>query len=105
MKVNLCGNYFVLRDLDIIFEKIVTHELAHHFYYYHDTKRFSFEDICWKNDTVKRAECSSKDFVTEYAQTLSTEDYAEHFMYRFLDLIDESTSIIERKSAHFEQYK
>ncbi len=105
LKVNLCGNYFVLRDIDLIFEKIVTHELGHHFYYYHDSKRGEFEDICWKSDSVRNSACKAKDFVTEYAQTLSTEDYSEHFMYRFLDLVDNSTAQLQKKSDHFEQYK
>jgi len=103
--VNLCGNYFVLRDIDLIFEKIVTHELAHHFYYYRDTKAGAFEDLCWKSDTVRNTACKSNDFVTEYAQTLSTEDYAEHFMYRFLKLVDNNTAILQGKTDHFEEYK
>ncbi|USN55562.1 MAG: hypothetical protein H6765_03025 [Candidatus Peribacteria bacterium] len=48
LKLNFCTNYFVLRDLDKIFEKIVAHELAHHFYYYHDDQSDEFLAICWK---------------------------------------------------------
>ncbi len=105
LKLNLCGNYFVLRDIDIIFEKIVTHELGHHFYYYRDSKWGAFEDICRKSDSARNSSCKAKDFVTEYAQTLSTEDYAEHFMYRFLDLVENDTAILQKKSDHFDSYR
>lgn len=105
LKVNVCGNYFVLRDLDFIFEKIVTHELAHHFYYYHDNKSWAFEDICRSSPWVRNNVCKSTDFVTDYAQTLSTEDYAEHFMYWFLWLVENTTAILQKKTTHFEQYR
>ncbi len=105
LKVNLCGNYFVLRDLDVILEKIVTHELGHHFYYYRDGTRGEFEDICWKSQSIRNSACDNEDFVTEYARSLSTEDYAEHFMYRFLDLIESPTSVLKEKSGHFNSVK
>ncbi len=104
LKVNMCGNYFVLRDIDTIFEKIVTHELGHHFYYYKDTKAGEFGDICRKSSTVRNSACKDSDFVTDYAQTLSTEDYAEHFMYLFLNLIKNNNKILQKKTDHFAQF-
>ena len=54
LKVNICGNFFVLRDLDQTYEKIITHELGHHFYYYHDrVGHEDFEGIC-REDTQKQ---------------------------------------------------
>ena len=86
-KVNLCGNFFVIRSLAETYQKIVVHELGHHFYYYHDNETHdAFTNICWVNTDTKKSSCQSSDFVSDYAQTLSVEDYAEQFMYWFLDL-------------------
>lgn len=103
LKVNVCGNFFVLRDMTDIYEKIVTHELGHHFYYYHDrVTHDDFKDICRSSVNQIKDNCKESDFVSDYAQTLAVEDYAEHFMYRFLDILPRSNSILESKSRHFE---
>lgn len=103
LKVNLCSNYFILRDLDEIVEKIVVHELGHHFYYYHDPDPGDFEAICWVSDIKKRSSCEREDFVSDYATTMAVEDYAEQFMYWQLDLTPEQgiSTLMERKFAHF----
>lgn len=101
LKINYCTNFFVLRDLEHIFEKIVTHELGHHFYYYHDTNTQAFENICWSDGDTKNGSCQANDFVSEYAQTLAVEDYAEHFMHWFLGIIPTKNTIIDQKTAHF----
>lgn len=101
LKINYCTNFFVLRDLEHIFQKIITHELAHHFYYYHDTDVDAFEDICRVDEDTKNGQCKSTDYVSEYAQTLAVEDYAEQFMHWFLGIIPMRNTIIDQKSAHF----
>lgn len=103
LKINYCTNFFVLRDLEHIFQKIITHELAHHFYYYHDTDVDAFHDICWVDEDTKNGQCKSSDYVSEYAQTLAVEDYAEQFMHRFLGIIPVKNTIINQKTAHFSQ--
>jgi hypothetical protein len=101
LKINYCTNFFVLRDLEHIFQKIVTHELAHHFYYYHDTQREAFEDICRTDSDTKSGKCKASDYVSEYAQTLAVEDYAEHFMHWFLWIVTNKSAIIDQKTTHF----
>lgn len=101
LKINYCTNFFVLRDLEHIFEKIITHELWHHFYYYHDTNSKAFENICWSDGDTKNTSCQANDFVSEYAQTLAVEDYAEQFMHWFLGIIPIKNTIIDQKTAHF----
>lgn len=104
LKVNICGNFFILRDLDKTYEKIITHELGHHFYYYHDRLGHkNFENICWKDIDHQNGKCKSTDFVSDYAQTASVEDYAEHFMHWFLHLIPKESRILHEKSQHFEE--
>jgi hypothetical protein len=104
LRVNLCPNFFVIRDLPTIYEKIVTHEFGHHFYYYHDYPSYeAFEDICRTSIEQQKDMCNEDDFVSDYAQTLSVEDYAEHFMYWFLDLLpDHPSSHLQAKANHFD---
>ena len=100
LDVNVCGNYFLLKDLPFHFYKIVVHEMWHHFYYYGDRVWNSdFESIC-----RSAQECSADDFVSQYATTNPVEDYAEHFMYRFLNLIPWNTDVLQKKTAHFERF-
>jgi len=102
IKVNLCPSYFVIRDMPSIFQRIITHELAHHIYYYKDDLREDFKDICWSDETTRNNQCSESDFVTAYAQTAAVEDYAEHFMHWYLDLIEWNSYFIKEKSGHFD---
>lgn len=100
--VNVCGNYFMLQELPDFFYKIVVHELGHHFYYFHDRLgNQNFTNICRSGGANS---CQQTDFVSNYAQTIGEEDYAEHFMHRFLDLDDDHSETIRRKSAHFEAF-
>ncbi len=47
LRVNLCGNFFMLRDIAEVYEKIVVHELGHHVYYYKDRLgNADFEALC-----------------------------------------------------------
>lgn len=87
-----------------IFSKIVTHELAHHFYYYHDDAVEDFETICWSDFSERNERCTAQDFVSDYAQTASVEDYAEHFMYRYLDLPISENTILNEKTNYFQQF-
>lgn len=103
LKVNLCPSYFVIRDLPDIFKKIVTHELAHHIYYFSDQRSDLFTTLCWVWDKQRTSACANSDFVTAYAQTNALEDYAEHFMHWFIQLDIEDTPILRQKSLHFEQ--
>lgn len=108
LKINMCANFFVLRDLPKIYEKIVVHELGHHVYYYHDHDTHSnFEDICWDGIDTPNGVCTQNDYVSDYARTQAVEDYADHFMFWFLDLIPEnmSTPRIEQKNAHFDSLR
>lgn len=101
LKVNLCPSYFVIRDLPEIYEKIITHELGHHVYYFRDQKTEQFTNQCWSDDKNRNGLCMSDDFVTPYAQTSAVEDYAEHFMYRFLDIDHSDTVFLNTKDDHF----
>lgn len=101
LKVNLCPSYFVIRELPTLFTKIIVHELGHHVYYFKDTSSESFEAICWEWASQRNNTCSSWDFVSEYAQTAAVEDYAEHFMFWFLDIPISTTWILGEKTSHF----
>lgn len=103
LKVNLCPSYFVIRDLPQIYEKIITHELAHHVYYFSDTKASEFKDLCWSSEGVRKGSCMSDDFVTSYAQTSAQEDYAEQFMYWFLEIDHQNSNLLRIKDAHFDR--
>jgi hypothetical protein len=92
LKVNYCGNFFIIRQMPDIFERIVTHELGHHVYYYKDrVGRENFSNICREGKDAKKSICDEKDFVSDYAQTMDVEDYAEHFMSRFLNNVPEGS--------------
>ncbi len=98
--VNVCGNYFFLKDLSEHFYTIVIHEMGHHFYYHHDLEwNKEFQKICWE-DTL----CEAQDFVTEYAMTSPAEDYAEHFVKWFLWDIDVVSPKIDQKTLYFEKF-
>lgn len=100
LDVNVCWNYFLLKDLPFHFYKIVIHELGHHFYYYHDRLGHDdFEAICWSWN-----QCGVNDFASDYAQTEAIEDYAEHFMHRFIWLDMPSSPIIDLKNQHFNRF-
>lgn len=99
LQINVCGNYFLLWTLADHYEKIVTHELWHHVFYYNDSNPDEFFEIC-RNDT--NSTCVASDFITLYASTHPYEDYAESFMYRFLDLPRVSKSKLESKFSHFD---
>lgn len=102
IKVNLCPSYFVIRDMPKIFQRIITHELAHHVYYYKDQWREDFKSICWESADTQHGRCGEGDFVSPYAQSLAVEDYADHFMHWYLDLIDKDSYYIREKTGHFE---
>lgn len=103
LKVNLCPSYFVIRDLPEIYQKIITHELGHHVYYFRDQQTDQFADYCWNGDKNRNGSCMSDDFVTSYAQTSALEDYAEHFMYWFLGLDHQNTQLLRTKDDHFDR--
>jgi hypothetical protein len=103
--INVCGNYFGINSLYEHFEELITHELGHHFYYYYDREgRSDFEDICRSDEDTQNGQCNESGFVSDYAQTLAPEDYAEHFTHRFLDTIPATNTTILRKSAHFNKF-
>lgn len=103
LSVNVCWNYFLLKELDFHYTKIIVHEMAHHYYYFHENDVSStFWKNCRVSETSQNNQCSDNDFVSEYAQTNMLEDYAEHFMYWFLDIIPQETVIINKKTKHFE---
>lgn len=102
IKVNLCPSYFVIRDMPHIFKRIITHELGHHVYYYKDEGREDYKAICWENADTQNGRCSVNDFVTPYSMSLAVEDYADHFMYWYLDLIEKDSYYIREKTGHFE---
>lgn len=104
LKVNLCPSYFVITELPTLFKKIIIHELGHHVYYYRDANSDAFEAICRDDITSRNTQCGWDDFVTQYAQTASVEDYAEHFMYRFLKLPISNSAIMKQKTAHFANF-
>ncbi len=100
LDVNVCWNYFLLNELPYHFYKIVIHEMWHHFYYFHDRLGNSdFENICWQGSV-----CAQTDFVSIYAQSNPIEDYAEHFMHRFLRIIPYTSGKITEKTKHFESF-
>ena len=49
----------------------------------------------------KRSSCTNDDFVSDYATSQAVEDYAEHFMHRFLDAIPRHTDTLATKTNHF----
>lgn len=99
LQINVCGNYFLLWTLAHHYEKIVTHELWHHVYYYNDQSSDSFIDMC-RDESIFI--CDSQAFITPYASTHPYEDYAESFMYRFMDLPTSSDGMILNKLWHFD---
>jgi hypothetical protein len=102
IQVNICNNFFVLKDFYDYFSKIITHELWHHIYYFRDTNPQSFEMLCWDNELEKNARCNQADFVSDYAQTMASEDYAETFMVRYHQQLPKTTPILQQKLQHFE---
>lgn len=103
LAVNVCWNYFLINELAHQYRKIIIHELAHHYYYYHDSaSKTAFQKICWNSKYVQNGKCGDVDFVNTYSATNSEEDYAEHFMFRFLDLQDPATSKMKEKFDYFE---
>jgi len=101
LDVNACGNYFLIKELPFHFYKIVVHELGHHFYYYHDREwNDNFEAICRSWNT-----CSVNDYVSSYAQSNAIEDYAEHFMHRFLDIAPPVWAKWAQKTMHFDNLR
>lgn len=102
-KVNICPSFFVIRDLPEIYEKIIIHELGHHVYYFQDEETDAFESLCRESEQQRNNKCINDDFVSQYAQTSALEDYAEHFMFRFLEGVMGDSIILEVKSNHFDQ--
>lgn len=102
LKINLCPSYFVIRDLTDIYRKIITHELGHHIYYFTDPKSEEFTSVCWTGEKNRTSSCSNDDFVTAYAQTSGLEDYAEHFMHRFIGETIGTSPVLQQKSLHFD---
>lgn len=102
-KINLCPSYFVIRDITDIYRKIITHELWHHIYYFTDDQRDEFTQMCRSWDKDRTNACTTKDFVTAYAQTSALEDYAEHFMHWFIAEEIWNTTILQQKSRHFQE--
>ncbi len=102
LKVNFCPSYFVIREMPTLFNKIITHEMGHHVYYYQDNNAQAFESICWNSETVQNNQCSSADFVSDYSKIASLEDYAEQFMHWFLWIWNNNTAILKKKRNHFE---
>lgn len=101
LKLSVCSNFFIIKEFPFYFQKIITHELGHHVYYFVDPDTKSFEKICRLSDTKQNGKCAQQDFASEYAAVLGTEDYAETFMHRFLDVFEHSTPVLQRKIDHF----
>jgi len=45
-----------------------------------------FTSICRTSDGENNQRCKSGDYVSDYAKSLPQEDYADHFMYWFMEL-------------------
>lgn len=105
LSVNVCGNYFLLNDLADHYEKIITHELWHHYYYFYDRGTSKeFEDMCRVLSSKQNGTCADSDYVSAYAQSNAIEDYADHFMHRFLGEVPHHDSdILHEKSEYFEK--
>lgn len=102
--LNYCPNYFVLRNLEEILTQLVIHELWHHVYYYNDADTKAFEKICWSDGDTRKQSCPKQDFVSEYAMTYAVEDYADHFMHRYLKMDGyDATPTLRKKSNHFRE--
>ena len=105
LSVNVCGNYFLLKELDLHYRKIIVHEMGHHYYYFNARSvANNFGAVCWVDEKSQNGQCSDANFVSSYAQTNMLEDYADHFMHWFLDIVPEEhdNHLIDKKSAYFE---
>ena len=93
MKVllNVCYNYHIIQDIQQVFEKIVIHELGHHMYYRKDIDPLRYNKICRIDVNKRNNACTNTDFVSDYARTNALEDYAEQFMYSYLDIAPTTT--------------
>jgi hypothetical protein len=103
IQVNMCNNFFVLKDFYEYFSQIITHELWHHIYYFRDANTQAFEELCWDWEITRNTRCTKNDFVSDYAQTMASEDYAESFMVRYHQTLSPNTPILEKKLGHFEE--
>lgn len=103
MKVllNVCYNYHIIQDIQQVFEKIVVHELGHHMYYRKDENPSMFNNICRTDVNKRNNACTNTDFVSDYARTNALEDYAEQFMYSYLNIANTSTPILQQKDEYF----
>lgn len=103
MKVllNVCYNYHIIQDIQQVFEKIVVHELGHHMYYRKDRDTTRYNSICRSDINKRNNNCKNTDFVSDYARTNALEDYAEQFMYSYLDIAPTTTPILQQKDNYF----
>jgi hypothetical protein len=61
-------------------KRTLVHEIGHYLYYLKTTSKDIFDAICRKEE---KNICTAGDFITRYAQTNASEDYAESFAYRY----------------------
>lgn len=101
--MNVCNNFFILKDIEWYVRQIFTHELGHHVYYFLDPHVDRFEVICRKNEREQHGACDDMDFVSSYAQTLASEDYAETFLFRVLDQVEWESERLSQKLEHFDR--
>lgn len=84
LKVPTCTKLYITLGLPEIYTELIYHEMGHHVWWYKDKDPSRFSLLCRTADGDRNKRCSSEDFVSEYAQTLPEEDYAESFQQRVL---------------------
>lgn len=77
-------------------KQILMHEIWHYIYFFKDKNILDFSNICrWYESN-----CTKSDYINDYAATSVEEDYAESFVYRYLNYKYE-TEAIKMKNEHF----
>ncbi len=102
--INICFERWFISQLQNNIEQVITHELGHFFYYFHDVTPSVFQKIC-RIGSTKKALCTRESFVSKYAMTNDEEDYAESFSFWYLDRfpLKNKSKNIEAKKLYFEQ--
>ena len=95
--VSYCIPDFIFKKDKKDIKQILTHEIWHYIYFFKDKNIAEFINICWNN---KQSKCEASDFITKYASSSQEEDYAESFVYRYLNYKYE-TEATKMKNEHF----
>ena len=95
--VSYCVPDFIFKKDKKDIKQILTHEIWHYIYFFKDKNITEFINICWNN---KQSKCKASDFITQYASSSQEEDYAESFVYRYLNYKYE-TEATKMKNEHF----